>query len=474
LVPDLDTGTVVASADRPGVYYLTFQVASGRQGASGVIRIDVTAPDDDLTPIPVLDTAYLPQGGTVRVDLVANDIDPSGGVLAVQGISLDDDSPLVVTMTDLHVVTISARGALPAGGVWFSYSVVGTGPSSTGWVHVVGVPPGTSRAPVATPLSLTVRAGDAVTVAAASAAHDPTGSALTVQPFEPLPGGSGLLFAAGGTIRYLAPAVAPGQPITTSYTVTNTLGLSDSASLQIQVVSDGTNHAPRTPAVTTARVFASGTVDIALPLDGIDPDGDWAVATGIATPPDRGSAVVAGPETVRFTAPDTPGTVVFDYTVTDPFGARSTGTVVVGVVARPDTVLPPVAPDLTATVAPGHSLSIDVLGAVTDPSGEAVRFADPGLAGPAASGVRGRIAGGSVVVTAGTRPTVGSLTYTVANAAGLTASGSLTVTVSSDARGVPPVAQDAYVTRAMVEADGRTALVDLAGRSTTPAGRRQT
>src|SRR5699024_2671741 len=94
LAPDLATGTVVATANRPGTYYLDFGVAAGSQTANGVIRLDVTAPGDDRIPVAVVDTVYLPQGGTGRVDLVANDVDPAGDVLAVQRISVDKASPL--------------------------------------------------------------------------------------------------------------------------------------------------------------------------------------------------------------------------------------------------------------------------------------------------------------------------------------------------------------------------------------------
>ncbi len=80
------------------------------------------------------DTAYLPIGGEVLVDLTANDIDPSGRALAVQQLTVDPNSGLVVTVSDMHLVRISARRAVPSGGLWFSYQVSSGGASATGWV----------------------------------------------------------------------------------------------------------------------------------------------------------------------------------------------------------------------------------------------------------------------------------------------------------------------------------------------------
>ncbi|HET8591789.1 MAG TPA: fibronectin type III domain-containing protein, partial [Nakamurella sp.] len=467
---DAAAGSVVVTARRPGHYYLSFQVVSGSQTADGVIRVDIADPSDDRAPVPVTDIAYLPQGGDVRVDLTGNDAVLGGGVLAVQQIDVDQDSGLTVTLADLHVATISAHRELDPSGVWFSYTVSAGASPATGWVHVVPVPARSGQAPVAGPMSVTVRAGDAVTVPAGSAARDFGGSALTVQPFDPLPAGSGLLFAAGQDIRYLAPSGGLGQGVRTTYTVQNTEGRTASAPLQIRVVPQGVNHPPRAPTTTTARAFTGQTVSIALPLDGIDPDGDWVVATAIATAPEGGRAEVAGPNTITFTASDTPGPVSFDYTVADPSGATATGTVLVGVVDRPDLLLPPVAPDLTVTVPPGGTLAVDVLSSVTDPSGLPVDFADPGLTGAGGTAVVGRITDDRVVITAGDKPGVLPLTYTVQNSGGLTASGVITVRVSPDAPPVPPTAHDAYVTPDMVSADRRTARVDVSGLVANPGG----
>lgn len=252
VTPDLDSGQVTVVGARAGSYYLDYQVAAGAGAADGLIRVDVTNPPDQAPPpVPMTDTAFLPTGGEVVVDLTANDVDPAGRALAVQQLAVAPTSGLVVTVSDMHLVRISARRALPPGGVWFSYAVSSGGASATGWVRVVAVPtPADPVAPTASPIRVSVRAGDAVTVPMSGYAVDPGGDLLTVEPFDAgtVKPGQGLLFTSGDAIRYLAPATGVTEPIRTTYTVVNRAGKTDSAALQITVVPPGEkNRAPRTP-----------------------------------------------------------------------------------------------------------------------------------------------------------------------------------------------------------------------------------
>ena len=471
ITPDLDAGTVAITASAPGSYQIGYGVVAGEASASGVIRVVITPDDAAGQPVPVADTAFLPQSGQVRVDLTANDGDPSGGVLAVQRLIVPATAPLVVTLTDMHIAQISARRSLPAGGVWFSYDVSDGGGTVTGWVHVVAVPVPAGEGPTASAARISVRAGDAATLQLTDIATDRDGNAMTVQAFQPLPGGQGLLFAAGDRIRYLAPATPPAAPISTTYTVTDTAGRSDTAPLTITVVPAGGNHAPRIPPVAVARVFAGASVDIALPLGGTDPDGDWVTVDGIDDPGQLGSVAVSGPDSIAYTALDTPGADAVTYTAVDPFGAEVVGRVDLVVVPVPSVADPPVAPDLQVAVAPGGSIGVDVLGAVSDPAGSTVGFASGTPSVPPGAGVTASIADGLLAVTAGPQPTVVPITYTVVNARGLSASGVVTVTVTPDAPTVPPTAADVWVTASQLSPDRTSVVVDVTPYVTNPGGR---
>ena len=65
-----------------------------------------------------------------------------------------------------------------------------------------------------------------------------------------------------------------------------------------------------------------------------------------------------------------------------------------------------------------------------------------------------------------------SLRYTVVNAKGLTASGSVRVTVSADAPVPAPTAKDVFVRPADLAANNRTVDVDVSGSITNRSGRR--
>ena len=433
LTADLDSGQVGILGAKPGSYYLTYQVAAGTGAAEGLIRVDVVAPPQQApAPVAMADTAFLQTGGEVLVDLTANDVDPGGRALAVQQLSVDPSSGLVVTVADMHLVRVSARRTVPASGLWFSYQVSAGGTSATGWVRVVGVPaPADPVAPIASPIKVTVRAGDAVTVPMADHAVDPGGDLLSVLPFgddtagyDP-DAGQGLLFTSADSIRYLAPQTGLDTPIRTTYTVANRAGRTDSAPLQITVVPASTkNREPRTPPATVARVFTGASVDIPLPIDAIDPDGDWAILTGVEEPPAAGRASVAGAATLRYTAFGVPGPDEVRYTVADPAGAKATGTVKIVVVPRPTSAEPPVAPDVEVSMQPGRAVAVDLLSGVSDPGGLDVSFGKTPLTTKVASPpVSYKVTDDVAVLKAGDDPAVVPITYTVVNERGLSASG---------------------------------------------------
>src|SRR5699024_6549350 len=77
-----DSATFQFQAESAGDYYVTYVVADDDGlSATGLVRVHVRSPQD-ATPIAVADTALLPPAGTVLVDVLENDFDPAGGVLA--------------------------------------------------------------------------------------------------------------------------------------------------------------------------------------------------------------------------------------------------------------------------------------------------------------------------------------------------------------------------------------------------------
>src|SRR5699024_1565515 len=80
----------------------------------GLVRIQVKEAED-AAPVAVRDTALLPPGGTVLTDVLENDEDPAGGVLAVQGIDVPQGHGLHVGIMHDRMLRISSDRALTEG-----------------------------------------------------------------------------------------------------------------------------------------------------------------------------------------------------------------------------------------------------------------------------------------------------------------------------------------------------------------------
>lgn len=466
--------SVTLAGTTPGTSYFAYTVVAGAASATGVIRFDVAVPAD-VPPVVTPDVGYLIPGRTLVIDPLTNDRDPAGKVLAVQQLTQPAGSPLTATVSDLHLIQVSSARKVPEGGVTLTYTASNAFGGTTGQIRVIPVQaPVTPQRPVATDFTITVRAGDAVTIPIAKYASDPSGELLTVQPFpaDALPPEKGLVFATESSIRYLAPATQPATTVQFSYSVVNTSQVPASGKVTVSVTpADPVNNAsPRTPEQVTARVFAGRTATIGLPLNGLDPDGDWVTYAGQSEPaPLAGRVDRAGPSAVTYTALGQPGLDTFGYLAADPFGKQVTGTVRVAVVAPPPVAEPPVAPDLSLVVRPGRTVAIDVLGSASDPGGNTpFTLGEPALVLP--PGIDAEIADNAVVATAPPTEGVFPIKYTVLNSKGLAASGILTVTVSATLPLAPPTARDIFVEPGAVAADGNSATVDATSSVSNRSG----
>ncbi|MFN8198840.1 MAG: fibronectin type III domain-containing protein [Nakamurella multipartita] len=482
---DARTGTVSVTAGEPGSYYFTFEAAAGGRGTTGVLRVDVAPADDAAAAVvPMLDLAYLPADGETVIDPTANDTDPKGRGLAVQQVVEADPTgsmPVTAAVVDLHLVRIGGSRPLRAP-VELAYTVFDGTDSPTGLIRVVPVPaPRVVPPPLTAPVQATVRAGDAVTIPVTRFTTSQDGAPVTVTvdaaQVAALPG---RVLVTGDAIRYLAPADAPAGQVSFGYIASS--GSADAGqpaqsagTVTIAVTAaDGKNRSPDAPPPVTARVFAGGAITVTAPLAGIDPDGDWVTLQSIEQPEaPLGDLRVAGPDSLSYTAFGTPGIDHLTYVAADPSGATVTGEMTVLVVAPSAAARPPVAPDLAVSVRPGTSIRVDPLASVVDPGGLPVSLADPAFT--ATAGLQVQVDEGGLILTAPAEPTVGTVRYTVVNAKGLTASGSVRVTVSPDAPMLDPVAQDVFVQPADLTTDPLTGAasvaVDLTGSVINRSGR---
>lgn len=449
ITPNYSANTLTFAADAPNTYYVQYLVTSGAESAVGIIRIDVVAAGGDgHPPIAVRDTALLPTGRNVLVDVLGNDEDPSGGVLVVQSVHVPQGSPVSAEVLDHSVVRITDTGGLHQP-VTVGYTISNGLQSAEGEILVVPVPlPATLRPPVTVADSAVVRVGDVVSVDVLANDYSPDNDAITLLPdLVETKIGDGVAFVDGSRVRFQAGS-KPG-PAYITYEVSDSQGNKVAGYLTIQVLAAdaATNSAPL-PKPVTARVISGTTVRIAIPLDGIDPDGDSVQLVGTTSSPALGRVIV-GDAWLTYTAYDTAqGRDTFTYLVRDRLGATAESTVTVGVAPPSAENQAPYAVKDVVNVRPGRKVAVAVTANDSDPDGDQISLVKDGLTVP--SGITASVTGGRVVVTAPDKPGQYTLTYTIADAYGATAQAPLLLDVTDDAPLKPPVARDDRVQAAAV------------------------
>ena len=446
VTPDYQAGTFTFRATNPGTYYATYLVTNGPDSSEGLVRIDVNAAGGDGEPVAVADLALLPVGGEVLLDALANDSDPAGGVLVIQSVGLPRNSAVSVAVLDHHILRITDVRGLSAP-TSLTYTVSNGVASATGEVTILPIPaPAKLVPPVAAPDEITVRANDVATINVLANDSHPNGAKLQLNPVlvQGIDPAQGLLAVSGNVLRFKAGAA--GGTVHAIYAVTGPDGQEDSAQVTIHIRGEGTNSRPL-PQQVTARVVAGNTTRIAIPLDGIDPDGDSVTLVGLEQAPRKGTAVV-GASYVEYTAPaNASGQDSFSYVVEDRHGARSTALVAVGIAPAPASNQSPTAVEDSITVLPGRHVAVDVLANDSDPDGDNITLAANRLEADAE--LKAGVVDGRVQLTApsaaGTSTTA-IVRYEISDGRGGTAVGTLKVHVRSDAPTLAPIARDDRVT----------------------------
>ncbi|AEI11763.1 fibronectin type III domain-containing protein [Cellulomonas gilvus] len=469
VTPDLDAGTFTFSAPRVATYYVPFLVVSGTQQATGLARIDVQAwPEEAQPPVAVRDRAFLPTGGEVTINPLANDSDPAGGVLVLQSVDTSDAAGLSIAVLDHQLVQVRSERTLDHA-VVLPYVVSNGHASATGQIVVQPLPPSAStQPPVVENVEVTVRAGGVVTIPVLESAYDPDGDTLTLkrQLAVGLAADEGLLFVSGDVLRYQAPA----RPLTAraTFVVEDSTGNEASGTVTVRVhESDASNKPLPRPRDLQARVFAGEKVRIEVPLVGIDADGDGVALLGLASAPAEGLVTQVGADWLEYQADVAgAGTVEFQYAVEDWVGQRAVATVRVGVSPRPLDAAQVVARDDEVTIRPGERVEVRVLANDVDSSGDDLEL-EPTLS--MEEGVAAQVRGRRIAVTAPEQEAVLQIGYAATNSRGGRDHAVLTVKVDEDAPVLPPIAEDVIVPA--IETFGLTEVaVDVLETTQNPSG----
>ena len=443
VTPDYQEGSIRFQASAAGSYTLVYGISDGPNTARGRIRVDVVDPNAaGLQPVAENDLGLLPANGSVVVEALANDYDPAGGVLVIQGYSLGDATGLNVEVVRHSLLRITAPGGIDSPQT-FTYTVSNGHASTTAKVQVVPQQaPESSQGPVAVSDSSAVRAGDLVTVPILSNDYSPSDLDISLSPELDVRSDPALgeFFISENTVRFRA-----GDEVGTAeaiYTVVDSEGARSSATVTVTIRElDERNQEP-VPKPIEARTFAGSSVRISVPLDGIDPNGDSVTLIGPGDQvPQNGAVSIEGNHIVYQASQNATGTDVFSYRVQDRFGAEGVGAVRVGVAPAPTTNQRPVAVADEVAARPSTRLEIPALRNDIDPDGDQISVIE-GAVKPADANwdPQAEVKGQKIVVVTPAQEGVYQLLYSITDGRGTSAQGAVTVTVDKD---VPPVAPQA-------------------------------
>ncbi|KQX06523.1 MULTISPECIES: Ig-like domain-containing protein [unclassified Leifsonia] len=449
IVPDFDAGTFQFTSDKAGTFYVDYGVTDGVKTASGMVRIDVAIrPTDSLVPITVPHTAFVRAQSEATIDVLATDIDPSGGVLLLTGVlDLPSETGMRVEILEQRLLRITLTRPLENATASFGYRVSNGLAEADGRVTVIEVPqPDRRQVPIANPDTASVRVGDAIDIPVLANDEQPDGDPLTLDAeIQKRPRGSGLAFASGQTLRYLAPDT-PGN-YTVVYRVNAPDGQFANGEVTISVREvDLASNRPPVPRVVTARVLAGDTVRVTIPLVGVDPDGDSVQLLGEDSNPEKGAVTDAGADWLEYSSGEySTGTDTFTYSVIDALGARATGTVRVGISARLDGSRNPIAVPDVVMARPGSTVLVRVLANDSDPDGGALAVSGV-EANSTNAAATASIDGEVIEVGVPAEPGNYGFVYSIENPRGGTSSTFLTVQARTDAPLSRPIARDTVLT----------------------------
>ncbi|MDN3497375.1 Ig-like domain-containing protein [Planococcus sp. APC 4015] len=474
VVPDFTNKTFTFTAPAVGVYYVQYLATAGPENGEGLVRIDVTeAAEVDLPPVAVRDVALLPTGGDALIGVLNNDTDPAGGILVVQSVSIEPGSGVSVSVLNHETLRITDQGTLEEQ-VRIAYRISNGKQSAEGEVVVVPIPaPEEILQPVTTADTAYVRAGDVVTIPVLDNDTHPSDDAMHVAPelIEPfVDPEDGEAFVSQDAVRFKAGAEAKTVYLTYEAVDSRQQKAAGYVTVQILPVDEETNAAPR-PRDLVARTLSGTEVDIAVPLDGIDADGDSVELIDVSSSPTKGRVVEVAQNYLTYEAFDgSTGVDVFKYRVRDRLGKEGTATIRVGIAPAEQVNQAPYAVKDAVVVRPGREIAVPVMLNDSDPEGDKVSLVQDGLEVPAIDGLSARVSGDRVLVEAPNSAIETSLQYTISDARGATATAVLQITVDENVPLQAPVARDDRLRPIDLEDGSLSADLDILDNDEDPDG----
>jgi large repetitive protein len=434
---DIEVAPTVVSS-----FTISYTVAdtAGNQASAFIdVRI-VPGNEVNRPPTARTDIGRTRSGVPIVVDVVANDSDPDGDIIAVENIH---SQPTGGTANVERGAVVYRPSSTFVGTDRFTYALVDAGGEIAIGEVLIGVMPaaGANRAPEAFDDHVQAVAGSAPLVYDVLANDsDPDGDQLHVTAAGTPSSGATKVAKDGSALVFTPPkATVDGKPVDVAftYTIDDGRGATARATVTVHVV-DATQAIPPVAVDDKVGPLSPGqTVDVDVLANDLDPDGNPAQLVVSTSDPalrrkDRRTfSVSAGTTSARHV-----------YTIRDASGLTDTGEVDV-------LVVPNRAPEVKpyATETPGAApIQLDLAGQATDPDGDVLYYAccDNPHGGSAVTTANG--AGRLKVRFTPDDGFSGPATfaYTVDDQQGHTVSGAVTIDVLAPANR-PPVAKGTTV-----------------------------
>lgn len=442
---DGDKGTGSVRASKPGSYYLEYVAANESASAKPqVIRVDAIAVGRvNHPPVAEKDTANLVSGNTALVDVLANDSDPDGDVLVVQGFGQIPDG-IKASLVDKQFVRVESVVPLD-GQAEITYHLSDGENQVDGSITVSESEGDRNRPPVAQNDQFAARAGTIITVPVLANDSDPDGDKLTVygQDLTDLPDDVAVI-ATGSAIRIQVPDDGRTE-LEFGYTTHDPELAGASARVVLNISPDDPkgNQAPR-PGPIEDRTISGQKVRIPISAYNSDPDGDPVSFTAIAQQPELGRIVKTGVDWIEYEPfDDAAGTDAFRIEVSDKYGATGRADVRVGVAPREAVNQAPTALDDELFVRPDRTIQFAVRDNDTDPDGDGFSLLPDVTSAP---GVEASVQGDFVELKSlpldGASERVATAQYAVTDRLGGESRATLSVTSSDLAPFHAPIAND--------------------------------
>ncbi len=389
-------------------------------------------------PRPQPDEVVTRSGRSVAIEVLANDIDPDGDVLAVLAAGPANDGQVVVA-DGARVTYTSTLGF--TGTVEFPYTVVDPGnlqASANVTVRVVGLDENSD--PILTDDEWDTLEGLAVDIPVLRNDRDPEGDPLTVTTVSAPTNGTATP-TGDGSVRY-QPRFGFVGIDTFTYVATDEYGGSAQATVTVNVNSATGVHTPPNPISDRAQTAAGERVRVPVLANDSDAEGDSLRVVDVSQVGGATATIVLGQFVDIVPGAAYSGPLTFTYTVEDGRGLRASARILVLVEPAGGNRAPNAIDDRLTNASTAQVY--DIVANDADPDNDPLTIVS--VTQPAEGGSVIKVSGTAVEFT----PAVGFIgtarfTYVVADPEGLTSDAVVTIEVIAPT-GSGPVAKDDVTT----------------------------